>query len=241
MSRIDNLSRGEFEDLLRRVKALEVATPLANASAGRGRVRMYDGSELLIQDSNLRVIGTAVITGTLQADGTIKLTGTLTQSGTSTFTGPTNLNGKTTVTGDFDVNGPTKLNGTTRITGKTTLENDLDVTSGGKIKAGVVTVDPAHLSGAVKFDNGTHVAATPNGAQLAKGATGGAVTVSTNQADLGVPGGASVIATATQLQAGTPTKYLQVNSNGFYMVGAPTASFTPNVHMDSNGRIFRVV
>lgn len=127
MTKIDNLNSGQLAPLMRRIESLERALPLASASVERGRMRFYEGSELLIQDSNLNVVGTATIRGTLRADGTIAFTGTLTQSGPSTFTGQTN------VSGDFNVTGPTKLNGKTDIGGNTSVTGDLTVTGPTKL------------------------------------------------------------------------------------------------------------
>lgn len=123
MSRIDNPTRGELDELLKRVKALERATPLASASMGRGRLRLYDGSELLIEDGNLTISGVATIDGQLIGSGTLE------------WTGP------------VDVTGDTTLGGDTEIDGKTTLKNDLTVGSGGKIIIGAMVLDPA-VSGA---------------------------------------------------------------------------------------------
>lgn len=73
-------SREELRKLFARVRALETSTPLANASVERGRLRMYDGSELLIEDGNLTVSGTATVTGDLDVTGTLGLTGDMTVS-----------------------------------------------------------------------------------------------------------------------------------------------------------------
>ena len=160
MGLIDNLSQSQIPEIFRRLRALENGAPMNSAAIGRGGIEVYDGGVINITNGGLSVTGTATITGTLQADGTIKFTGTLTQSGPSTFTGDTKLNGPThingatditgnvTSTGTFTNNGPTNLNGATRTTGTlsvegvTTLKNDLNVTAGGKIKAGVTQVNP---------------------------------------------------------------------------------------------------
>ena len=236
MGQIDNLNNSQLPDILRRLDRLERAAPMNNAAIGRGGIEVYDGGVIRITNGGLSVTGTATITGTLQADGTIAFTGTFTQSGPSTFTGTTNLNGptniagitsitgNTTVTGDFTTNGPMKTTGTLSVEGVTTLKNDLNVTTG-KINAGSVTIDPSHLSGSVKFSNGTTVSATPNGAQLVKSG-GGAVTVSSGQADIGIPGGGAVIA----------------DGSGVSLAGISTTTSATNVRMDPvTGRLYRVV
>jgi len=246
MAGLDDLSRGELADILRRLRVLETASPLQNASIGSNGLRVYDGGVITIQNGGLNVTGTATITGTLQADGTITFTGTFNQSGPTTFTGDTKLNGPThingatditgttTVTGDmtstgtFTNNGPTNLNGATKTTGTlsvegvTTLKNDLNVTTG-KIVAGAVTVDPSYLSGSVKFSNGTYIAATPNGAQMVKTGGGGAVTVSSSQADIGAGAGAVI-----------------ANNSGVTLLGLPTTALKPNLYIDpANGLLYR--
>jgi len=91
MARIDNLDGGELARLKARISALENATPLSNTSVERGRLRMYDGSELLIQNGNLTVSGTATITGALNGSGTV------TWTGTSNLNGPVNIAGLATL------------------------------------------------------------------------------------------------------------------------------------------------
>lgn len=135
MSRVVNPNGGELADLLKRVRALEKATPLASASIGRGRLRLYDGSELLIEDGNLTISGIATVDGQLIGSGTLEWTGPV------TFTGDTSLNGPT------HIDGATDINGTLAVKGATTLTDDLTVGSGGKIKVGAMTLDPA-VSGA---------------------------------------------------------------------------------------------
>jgi len=82
-----------------RISALEKATPLANSSVERGRVRLYDGSELLIEDGNFTVSGTGTVTGTFNVTGTLGVTGALNSTGTFTQTGPFNLTGTQTISG----------------------------------------------------------------------------------------------------------------------------------------------
>jgi hypothetical protein len=249
MAKFDNLNDSQVPDLLRRIERLERASPVNNTAIGRDGIEVYDGGVINISNGGLNVVGSGTFTGTLYANGTVAFTGTFTQSGPSTFTGDTSLNGpthingatditgNTTVTGDmtstgtFTNNGPTNLNGATKTTGTlsvegvTTLKNDLNVTAGGKIAAGAVTIDPSYLSGSVKFSNGSSVAATPNGAQMVKSG-GGAVTVSSGQADIGIPGGGAVIA----------------DGSGVAVTGIPTTSSPANVYIDpASGRLYRVV
>jgi hypothetical protein len=76
----------------------------------------------------------------------------------------------------------------------------------------------------VRFDNGTTLAATVNGAQLVKSGTGGgAVTVSASQADVAA-GGRGVI----------------VNNVGIYLVGTlPETANKPNLYVSEGGMLYK--
>jgi hypothetical protein len=224
MAGLDDLSRGELADILRRLRVLETASPLQNASIGSNGLRVYDGGVITIQNGGLNVTGTATITGTLQADGTITFTGTLTQSGESTFTGPTHFDGPTDVTGNFDVDGPMTTTGTLDVEGVTNLKNDVNVTGGGKIKAGGLTIDPSVSGGSIVFSGGGGVQGGP-GPTLVKGA-GNAGFISDTTA--------AVFAGASQLTVGDG--YVKID-------GLETVSgVSSNLYMDpSTKRIKRIV
>lgn len=121
MTRIDDITRGELASILKRLRALEKATPLSSTSVGNGTLRFYAGSELSIEDGNLTVSGTATVTGELTGGGTFS------------WTGPVTLTGTTTMTGTTDLNGPVNINGNAHITGDTTNSGDFTVDSAGKI------------------------------------------------------------------------------------------------------------
>lgn len=155
-----NLNDPNIADIFRRLKRLETNTMLASASVGRGRLRFYDGSVLLIENGALNVTGTATIAGTLEVTGTTNLvgttnisgplnvTGTTSISGQLDVTGPTNLdgvttiNGDTTITGQLDVTGPTNLDGLLTITGDTTVDGNFEILGNGLFKAGETTIEP---------------------------------------------------------------------------------------------------
>lgn len=257
MTKIDNTNTGNLGKLERRVAALERSLSLASSSVERGRMRFYDGSELLIQDSNLNVVGTATIRGTLRADGTIAFTGTLTQSGPSTFTGDTSFNGPTHIAGDFDVTGPTKLNGKTDIGGNTTVTGDLGVKG------------PLDVTGLTKLDGKTSIGGdtTVTGKLDVTGpmATKGTLAVegkTTLKNDLDVTSGGKIKAGNVEIEPGNGGQINFLNggitSDGFGMgivntlgiqliannVSLPgvqgKAGSAANVHMDSAGRLWRV-
>lgn len=141
MAVTDNVTRGEFAAFAREMRQLALSTPLASASVGRGRLRFYDGSELLIEDGNLTVSGTATVTGELTGGGTFSWTGPVTLTGTTTMTGTTDLNGP------VNINGATTQNGALHITGDTDVTGTLTVANPGSIVAGNITIDTGGIHG----------------------------------------------------------------------------------------------
>lgn len=269
MGQINNLAQGDFDDVLRRLRALEFATNQNNMAIGRGGLSVYDGGMITIENGGLRVTGTAEIIGRLIASGSIEFNGPVTITGPLDITGLTQImgdlilaaggkftagtielnpdgsakfgtltidpdgtltSGEATINpdgsatfGQFDIaeNGDLTSKGTLDIEGKSTLKNDLEVKDGGKVKVGKMTLDPARFNGGLVFDNGAYLAATSNGAQMVDGK--GAVTVSPNQADMGVIGGGAVIA----------------HASGVSMTGIPTTTQKSNIYIDSNGKLWR--
>jgi len=242
MAGLDDLSRGELADILRRLRQLETASPLQNASIGSNGLRVYDGGVITIQNGGLSVTGTASITGTLQADGTVAFTGTFTQSGPTTFTGdtklngPTHINGNTDVTGDFKVTGPTHLQGATDVKGTlsvegvSTLKGDLNVTTG-KINVGsALTIDPAVDGGGLSFSTGAKLSNSSGGIGLQ---LGGAVSGVTSFGAFMGTSGANILTSQADGIVGVTGK-LQVGT-------LPTTTQAANVYVDANGNFFRKV
>ena len=217
MAGLDDLSRGELADILRRLRILETASPLQNASIGESGLRVYNGGVITIENGGLNVTGTATITGTLQADGTITFTGTFNQSGPTTFTGDTKLNGPT------HINGATDIKGALSVEGASTLKGNLDVTGSGKITAGNTVIDPSASNGGVTFASGGGV-----------GGNGGNVVVKgTGNAGLITDTTAAVFAGASQLTVGDG--YVKID-------GLETVTgVTSNLYMDpTTKRIKRI-
>jgi len=238
MAGLDDLSRSEISQLRRLLRELSMAAPLQNASIGAGGLRVYDGGVITIENGGLRVTGTAEIIGNLIASGVIDFTGDVTISGPLDVTGLMTLAGDLVVAsggqitaGTIELNpdGSAKFGSMTispagKITsGAAEINPDgsvkfgqLTIDAAGKVAAGGVSLDPSYLSGSLRFTNGTYLAATPNGAQLVKTGGGGAVTVSSSQADMSA-GTGGVIA----------------SNSGVALLGLPQTSQKPNLYWDS--------
>lgn len=138
-------------------------------------------------DGTSRFSGQTFIYGPLEVTGSTILDGPTDVGGAFTVTGETKLNGNTTVGGNlelvsgglfkagateirpdgsakfglFDIaaNGNLRSKGMLDIEGVTTLKADLNVTTGGKIKAGGMTIDPAE-GGKISFPSNQYIKST---------------------------------------------------------------------------------
>lgn len=164
MARDLNDPYAELDKIMFRIRALEKATPLASASVGQGRLRMYDGGELLIEDGNLNVTGTATVGGTLDVTGTENVTGTM------------NVSGVENVTGTLNVDGNLNVSGTAQ------------VTDGGTLRVGSMVLDPNIGSGAIAFDNGAQVFTSGDSIQIVGPGQSFVVQVESDQAWIGSAG-----------------------------------------------------
>lgn len=230
-----NLGQGDLKTLIDRIERLERANPLSNSSLGRGQMRFYDGSVLLIQNGALKVTGSATIsglldvtgraeisglldvTGTANISGILNVSGQTTLSGTTTIAGPTGVTGKltiqgdTSITGKLDITGNTTIGGTTEITGITTLKSELIVQQGKKIT----------LGGLVLENQGT------DSAQVQM--PGGGVSASTTL-------GMSIVHNSINIAA---TKIAIAGDNASISNLPLKSGATANVHIDSLGRLWR--
>lgn len=204
----------EIRALKERVRILETATPLQDASVTRGRLRVASadgfvaeavaGGAPAVRVTGLQVVdGVLRITGTLEGSGTWSWSGTLTQTGTTNLNGPWNLNGvgtiagNVTATGTLTQNGPWNLVGVGTITGdvtqtgNTTQQGSVTVTGSGKITVGGMVIDPAD-GGKVTFPGGAELRAdVGNGIQMQIGtvkisAQAGAITLSVGTRSIGI-------------------------------------------------------
>lgn len=178
MAYLDDPFKGQLAQLRRDVEKLKRRTTLNSAAIGRSGMEVYDQGVLNISNGTLIVNGYAQISGSLTVSGTSSFSGALTIAGPTGITGALTIQGLTDVTGELNVTGPTKLNGKlgiggdTSVTGKldvtgpmatkgtlsvegvTTLKKDLNITTGGKIKAGNLEIEPAG-GGQINFLNGS--------------------------------------------------------------------------------------
>lgn len=161
---VSNPNDNALAELRRIVDGLVQANPLRNAAVERGVTEFYNQSTLRITDSNLEVIGEALIVGWLRVVGKIVLEGL----------------GILEVNGLIDLLGRMKVRGG----GGITVEDDGDIdVLGGMIRAGLVRIedgkiyigdmvlDPDIEGGALTFPNGSRLEADADnaGARLSAG------------------------------------------------------------------------
>lgn len=103
---------------------------------------------------SLDVTGPTNLEGLLTINGDTIITGILDFTGPISPDGKVTINGDTSVTGKLDVTGSTAINGTLGIECVTTPKNDLNVTTGGNIKAGNLEIEPAN-GGQINFTGGS--------------------------------------------------------------------------------------
>lgn len=211
-----NLRSSKVRQSKRQLATYGTQTPLSSAAVERGSTRWLDGSRVDIEGV-LNLIGKMIasgvvdVTGTLNGSGTNNFDGTNNLSGENHLTGPTDITGDTTVSGKLDVTGPMATKGTLSVEGITTLKSDLNVTAGGKIKAGTVTLDPAS-GGKVGFANGSIADSDGLG--------------------LGISHNAAVRINADQIKLNAPTI-------GMTLASKPAAQLTP-IGIDAAGNIYRI-
>lgn len=261
MGLINDVTRSQLPEILYRLRALENASPMNNGAVGRSGFEVYDGGTINISSGNLIGAGTFIwqgafnqsgtttfsgattiagptgITGALTVQGDTSVTGPFTVTGDTKLNGPTSIGGNTTVTGTFTNNGSLTVNGAMKTTstlsveGVTTLKNDLNVTTGGKIKVGSsMTLDPGVSSGALVFSNGAQVFTDATTIQMFKGTS--VVQIASGTATLQGTGSTFVRADAAGVLAAGPLR-----NTGFSTISA----VTPNLYMDASGNIKKIV
>jgi len=244
MGKLNDLTAGNMRDILRRLSRLENASPLSSSSIGRGRMRFYDGSVLLIENGALQVTGTATISGVLDVSGRTNLKGQVSVTGPMTISGTTTITGNTSITGELVVTGPTTLDGITDIGGDTTITGDLDVNGPATVNGKMDIKGPTTISG--KLD--------VTGAMATKG-TLSVEGVTTLKNDLNVTTGGKIKAGNLEIE---PANGGQINFSGgaiavgsFGMLithtngvslssGTKPSGTQPNCYMDISGKVYRI-
>ncbi|TFD80308.1 hypothetical protein E3T54_03510 [Cryobacterium sp. Sr8] len=183
MARIDNLNSGELAAITRRIRALEMATPLANASISRGALTIKSPEGLIV-------------------DGSARVSGTLSVTGTETVTGTLNVSGTETVTGTLNVDGPLLVDGATSLRGPTTITGDVTVNGSGSITVAGATpatlgVTSLGLPG-LEFSAGNALISSTDGLLMKSGTTGGRVAASSGVVSMAY-GTKSVAISGTQI------------------------------------------
>jgi hypothetical protein len=147
MARLDNVTRGEFEELRRQVRIMSTTTPGGNTSISSGRTR-FVGNESLLVEGSQKVSGILDITGTLKGVGSMLWNGFVTLTSTFTAKGTTRFEGDTTQVGPHHVQGNQDITGTLAVKGAATLESNLTVNSPGKIVVGAgLSLEPLGAGG----------------------------------------------------------------------------------------------
>lgn len=211
---IDDLndSHAMLRQLAHRVRRLENATPLQDASITRGRLRIASVEGLQVEGSQ-RVSGVLIVSGEEIVNGILTVTGVLIVSGSSQFTGSTQFTGPTLQTGTFVIDGNTTITGQVAISGDMRLTGDLDVDPGGRIR--VNGTNPITLD----QDGGGRARVRFNGGEIV--------------------GDAGGIAIYTQATSGVN---VYITNDGVRMASLPTISgVAPNVHMDPAGNLKRII
>ncbi|MGO4384606.1 hypothetical protein [Specibacter sp. RAF43] len=211
MSLINDLSKSQLDQIIRRLRALENAAPMNNAAIGRSGLLVYDGGVITIENGGLDVTGSAKISGTLDVTGTITQTGTSTFTGTTNLNGPTHITGDTDVTGKLDVTGPMATKGTLSVEGVTTLKNDLNVNAGKKVNLGSISLESG-------------------------GATGGQINLVGGALSSSASFGTLLVSTV--LEVGGTTE-LKLSAPILTITSLPTTTQKPNLYVDANGRLYR--
>lgn len=234
-----NTKVGNLKDLERRIRRLERANPLSSSSLGRGRMRFYDGSELLIQNGALNVTGTATISGVLDVSGRTNLKGQTSVTGPMEISGTTNITGNTNIMGELNVTGPTTLDGITDIGGDTTITGLLDVTGDTTISGQLDVTGPMATKGTLSVEGVTTLKNDLNVTEGGKIKAGNLEIEPANGGQINFLGGGI---------AASPTFGLVVTHNLGVRINGPSvtipvdikAGAEANVHIDAAGRLWRV-
>ncbi|MGO2938567.1 MAG: hypothetical protein ACTICQ_13475 [Glutamicibacter arilaitensis] len=218
-----NLNDPNIADIFRRLKRLETNTMLASASVGRGRLRFYDGSVLLIENGALNVTGTATISGVLDVSGRTNLKGQVSVTGPMEISGTTTITGSTNIMGELTVTGPTTLEGDTEVGG------NFEIVGGGLFKSGSVEINP---DGSAKFGQTTidTDGVVKTGQMELRPDAGG---------QLAFNDGALTSSDMVGVELLAVNKPLRLIGGEIIMASLPLKPEAPNVYIDPNGKLWR--
>lgn len=241
------MNTGTLRDWERRLRRLESANPLSHSSLGRGRMRFYDGSKLLIENGALNVTGTATISGVLDVSGRTNLKGQTSVTGPMEISGTTTITGNTNIAGELNVTGPTTLDGITDIGGDTTITGLLDVTGDTTISGQLDVTGPMATKGTLSVEGVTTLKNdldVVSGGKISAGdlviepAVGGQINfkngaiAASDTFGMGINHSTSVSLSAPQLKFNASTINMGLQSK-------PADQLTP-IGIDSAGNIFRI-
>lgn len=209
------------------------------------------------------VTGPMNITGTTTIGGNTSITGELVVTGPTTLDGITDIGGDTTITGLLDINGDTTITGLLNITGDTTVDGNFEITAGGLFKSGVTTIEP---SGKATFGDfvidpssnklidspaGWVFTNGPDSIGLASSVTS-SLNLESTRAELNFGGGSPSLLRASDgridlMATLTAVSGTQTVGNGMDITGrvrmfslaTAAASYTANVYIDANGRLWK--
>ncbi len=155
-----------LRDLQRTVKQI-VTQAMQNASFGSAGLRVYDGGWINIENGGLRVIGSAIVEGTLNGTGTLDWTGPWLLKGKGSISGDTDITGKLVVIGPWDLRGDGKITGNLDGSGRMIWTGPWDLRGAGQIRGNVditgaldvknrITLGPSGYleAGTVRIDRG---------------------------------------------------------------------------------------
>lgn len=236
---IPNKNTGTLKKLEERIKRLERANPLSSSSLGRGQMRFYDGSVLLIQNGALNVTGTATISGVLTVSGQTNLSGQVSVTGPMTITGTTVIGGNTSITGELVVTGPTTLDGITDIGGDTTITGLLDVQGNTTISGTLDVTGPMSTKGTLSVEGVTTLKNDLNVMSGGKIKAGNLEIEPANGGQINFTGGSIAVGQFGMVITQTTGIQLYSNSIQASLPSKPASQLTA-VGIDSNNQLHRI-
>lgn len=223
---IDDLSqlRADFEKLWKRVERMERGAPIGFSSVSRGALRITSDEGLIVQ-------------GSASVSGILKGVGQMLWDGIATFTGAFTSKGTTRFEGDTSQVGPFHITGNTDQTGTYTVNSPGKIIVAGS-NAMTLGVGAFGQPG-VGFATGGGVTGFTGGALLHGGTAGVGCIVNGTTSQL-ASGSNYVSVTATDTSVTGPFRTTGVvNLNSLPSVSA--TGKTPNVWIDTNGKLWKLI